>query len=164
MKWTDVDRNRNQLRIDSPKTGLRFVPIFREIAKAQEDSWDSSPDGAVYCVSRYRDKTAYLRTHLGRIFDHAKVDPWPKLFVNLRSTRRTELQESFPDYVVNKWLGCSGKVAEKHYLQATDDHWRKTSEFVVVCGSARRKASAKTHKKKNPQQQGLNGCRMATEN
>ena len=47
--------------------------------------------------------------------------------MNLRSTRRTELQESFPDHVVNKWLGHSGKVAEKHYLQVTEEHWRKAS-------------------------------------
>ena len=53
--------------------------------------------------------------------------PWPKLFVNLRSTRRTELQEVFPDHVVNKWLGHSRKVAEKHYLQVTDEHWGKAS-------------------------------------
>ncbi len=31
----------------------------------------------------------------------------------------------FPDHVVNKWLGHSGKVAEKHYLQVTDVHWNK---------------------------------------
>ena len=28
---------------------------------------------------------------------------------------------------MNKWLGHSGKVAEKHYLQVTDEHWRKAS-------------------------------------
>ena len=31
LKWTDVDWAKNQLRIDSPKTGLRFIPIFPEI-------------------------------------------------------------------------------------------------------------------------------------
>jgi integrase len=135
LKWTDVDRSGNQLRIDSPKTGLRFVPIFPEIAKALDDSWDAAPEGAVYCVSRYRDKTANLRTQLGRILENAKVEQWPKLFVNLRSTRRTELQESFPDHVVNKWLGHSGKVAEKHYLQVTDEHWGAAAVFRSPTGS-----------------------------
>jgi len=170
LKWTDVDRSGNQLRIDSPKTGLRFVPIFPEIAKALDDSWDAAPEGAVYCVSRYRDKTANLRTQLGRILETAKVEQWPKLFVNLRSTRRTELQESFPDHVVNKWLGHSGKVAEKHYLQVTDDHWRKASELEMVCGStcgsisSPAEAITKTHKTTKPREkQGFDGCRMAVE-
>ena len=135
LKWTDVDWDLNQLRIDSPKTGMRFVPIFPEIRKALDESFEAAADGAIYCVSRYRDKTQNLRTQLGRILAIAKVEPWPKLFVNLRSTRRTELQEVFPDHVVNKWLGHSGKVAEKHYLQVTDEHLRKATELGSICGS-----------------------------
>lgn len=38
--------------------------------------------------------------------------------------RRADLQELFPDHVINAWLGHSGAVAEKHYLQVTDEHWR----------------------------------------
>ena len=45
--------------------------------------------------------------------------------MNLRATRRTELQELFPDHVVNSWMGHSSRVAEKHYLQVTPDHWSK---------------------------------------
>ena len=41
--------------------------------------------------------------------------------VILRSPR----DSSPADHVANKWLGHSGKVAEKHYLQVTDDHWTK---------------------------------------
>jgi len=135
LKWTDVDWDANQLRIDSPKTGLRVIPIFPEIRKALDESFEAAAVGAVYCVSRYRDKTQNLRTQLGRILEIAKVEQWPKLFVNLRSTRRTELQELFPDHVVNKWLGHSGKVAEKHYLQVTDEHWRKANNLGSTCGS-----------------------------
>ena len=70
-----------------------------------------------------------------RILVSAGVAPWPKLFVNLRSSCRTELQEVFPDHVVNKWLGHSGKVAEKHYLQVTDEHWGKAIESRTPAGS-----------------------------
>jgi hypothetical protein len=55
-----------------------------------------------------------------------------------------------PGLCCKQVAGVFGKVAEKHYLQVTDDHWRKTSDLVVVCGSARRKPSAKTHKTKKP--------------
>jgi len=135
LKWTDVDRDGNQVRIDSPKTGLRFIPIFPEIRKAIDESFAAAEDGAIHCVSRYRGSTQNLRTQLSRILEIAKVARWPKLFVNLRSTRRTELQEEFPDHVVNKWLGHSGKVAEKHYLQVTDEHREAAATFGSLTGS-----------------------------
>ena len=125
LRWVDVDWAAGRLRIEAVKTELRFLPMFPEIRKALEESWEVAPDGAIYCVGRYRGGSANLRTQLMRILVSAGVAPWPKLFVNLRSTRRTELQEAFPDHVVNKWLGHSGKVAEKHYLQVTEEHWGK---------------------------------------
>lgn len=38
---------------------------------------------------------------------------------------RTDLQERFPDHVVNTWLGQSSRVAERHYLQTTEAHWER---------------------------------------
>ncbi len=49
--------------------------------------------------------------------------------------RRTELQEVFPDHAVNKWLGHSGKVAEKHFLQLAEEHWGKAIESRTLTGS-----------------------------
>jgi hypothetical protein len=92
-------------------------------------------EGAIYCVGRYRDSEANLRTQLGRIIERAGVVPWPKPFVNLRSTRRTELQELFPDHVINSWLGHSGAVAAKHYLQVTDEHWQRAENSGSPIGS-----------------------------
>lgn len=120
LRWSDVDWEKGRLRIDSPKTGLRYCPLFPEIRAALREAFDPE---AVYCVNRYRSSEQNLRTQFGRILKVAGVKPWPKLFVNLRSTRRTELQEKFPDHVVNRWMGHSGKVAEKHYLQVTEKHW-----------------------------------------
>ena len=125
LRWVDINWDAGRLRIEAVKTELRFLPMFPEIQQALEESWEAASEGAVYCVGRYRGGTANLRTQFIRILASAGVTPWPKLFVNLRSTRRTELQEVFPDHVVNKWLGHSGKVAEKHYLQVTDEHWGK---------------------------------------
>jgi hypothetical protein len=52
---------------------------------------------------------------------------WPKPWVNLRSTRRTELEAEFPHYVINRWLGHSSRVAEKHYLAVTSEHIEKAT-------------------------------------
>ena len=135
LRWTDVDWDAGRLRIEAVKTELRFLPMFPEIRKALEETWEAAPEGAVYCVGRYRSGSANLRTQLMRILVSAGVSPWPKLFVNLRSSCRTELQEEFPDHVVNKWIGHSAKVAEKHYLQVTDEHWGKAIESGTPAGS-----------------------------
>lgn len=81
--------------------------------------------GAVDCVARYRGGLANLRTQFTRIVERAGSKAWSKMFVNSRSTRRTELQERFADHVVNSWLGHSGAAAAKLYLQVTDEHWAR---------------------------------------
>ena len=153
LKWSDVDWEKGRLRIDSPKTGLRSCPMFPEIRKALEEAFDPE---SIYCVNRYRSGEQNLRTQFGRILKVANVKPWPKLFVNLRSTRRTELQEQFPDHVVNRWMGHSGKVAEKHYLQVTDEHWERASKPSPVLSPTRppiddpSASIASDHKTKKP--------------
>lgn len=135
LRWSDVDWATGRMRIDSQKTGVRFCPIFPEIRLALDESFSVAPDGAMYCVGRYRDRLMNLRTQFGRIVERAGLVPWPKPFVNLRSTRRTELQERFPDHVVNAWLGHSGIVAAKHYLQITDEHWGRAIDSGSPTGS-----------------------------
>ena len=134
LRWSDLDWDAGRLRIDSPKTGLRFCPLFPEIHEALGEAFDLAEPGSVFCVGRYR-KSSNLRTQFGRILERAGIVPWPKPFINLRSTRRTELQESFPDHVVNAWLGHSGAVAAKHYLQVTDEHWGRAAGFGAPNGS-----------------------------
>ncbi len=58
--------------------------------------------------------------------------PWQKPFVNMRASCRTDLQERFPDHVINTWLGQSSRVAEKHYLQTTDAHWERAVAETVT--------------------------------
>ncbi len=66
-----------------------------------------------------------LRTQFLRILQRAGIEPWPKLFQNLRSTRETELAETMPAHVVCAWLGNTEAVAKAHYLQVTDAHFEK---------------------------------------
>lgn len=48
-----------------------------------------------------------------------------KLFQNLRSTRETELAETWPEHVVCAWIGNTVAIARKHYLQVTDEHFEQ---------------------------------------
>ena len=53
------------------------------------------------------------------------LKPWPRLFHNLRSSRETELLESFPVHVVALWMGHDAKVNLKHYAQTTENHFAR---------------------------------------
>ena len=103
---------------------MRFYPLFDELRTVLEMTHLDRGESQ-YVVSRFRGSEKNLRTQLIRIFEDAGLKAWPKPFVNLQATRRTELQERFPDHVVNAWLGHSSRIAEKHYLQVTPEHWAK---------------------------------------
>ena len=72
---------------------------------------------------------ANLRTTFGKIVRRAGLQPWPRLFQNLRASRETELMEVFPIHVVTEWLGNTQSVAMKHYLMTTDEHFDQAAGF-----------------------------------
>lgn len=135
LRWADVDWERGRLLIRSPKTehregkDSRWVPLFPELRPHLEAAFDRAAVGAEFVITRYRDSNANLRTQLLRIIAKAGLNPWPKLFQNLRSTRETELAESFPIHVVTAWMGNSTLIATKHYLQVTDSHFDEATRF-----------------------------------
>jgi len=85
--------------------------------------FEQAEPGTAHVITRYRNANANLRTQLQRIIHKAGLTPWPRLFHNLRSTRQTELAETFPGHVVCAWIGNTEKVAQNHYLQVTDAHF-----------------------------------------
>ena len=76
--------------------GTRVLPIFPELYPYLQDAFDQAEPGETHLITRYRNTNANLRTQLLRIIKKAGLNPWPKLFVNLRSSRETELVERFP--------------------------------------------------------------------
>ena len=63
----------------------------------------------------------------GKIIKRAGLVPWPRAWHNLRSSRQTELTETFPSHVVTAWLGNSERIAEKNHLQVLDAHFKRAS-------------------------------------
>ncbi|KKL08669.1 hypothetical protein LCGC14_2573560, partial [marine sediment metagenome] len=134
LRWTDVDWDRGRITIHSAKTEhheggeSRQIPIFSELRPHLEAVWEQAEPGTEWVITRYRSANSNLRTQLLRIIERAGLKPWGKPFQNFRSTRETELAEKVPVHVVCKWLGNSQAVANRHYLQVTDEHFREASE------------------------------------
>ena len=108
--------------------GRAEQPLFPELRPYLEAVWCEAPEGATHFITRYRDPAQNLRTTFQKIIHRAGLKPWPKLFQNLRSSRQTELEESYPSHVVCAWMGNSWTVAQKNYLQVTDEHFAKAAQ------------------------------------
>lgn len=131
IRWSDVDWTNSRIRVPSPKTehiegkDSRLIPLFPELRPHLETARAEAEPGSEYLITRYRSVRQNLSTQFERIVCRAGIEPWPKLFQNLRSTRETELMEIYPAHVVCAWIGNSESVAQKHYLQITDEHFAK---------------------------------------
>lgn len=131
LRWGDIDWEQGRMTVHSPKTEhheggeSRVIPIFPELRPYLDEVFAQAEDGTEYVITRYRNSSCNLRTQVHRIIRKAGLEPWPKVFQNLRSTRQTELAETWPMHVVCAWIGNSQRVALKHYLQVTDEHFEQ---------------------------------------
>jgi hypothetical protein len=83
---------------------------------------DQSPAGhLINRLNQFSDSN--LRKQLAQTILSAGSAPWPKIFHNLRASRQTELEESFPRKTVCEWMGNSETVADQHYLQVLEEHY-----------------------------------------
>lgn len=78
---------------------------------------------------RRRYPSGNLRTDVERIIRRAGLQPWPRLWVALRSSCETDLASAFPAHVVQRWLGHSACIADEHYLLITEADWRRAAAF-----------------------------------
>lgn len=124
LRWSDILWSEGRFRIKSPKTASRgkperVAPLFPELVPYLEAAFDAAPEGAEFCLGDRR--VGYILFYVKRAIQAAGVEQWPKLFVNLRSSRQTELEQAgHPTHVVCSWLGNTENVARDHYLQVTD--------------------------------------------
>jgi integrase len=144
LRWQDVNWERQRVRVRSPKTehhvgkASRETPLFPELAAVLTEAFEAAPEGAVYVVAdnTYREaadtlggwRNCNMRTQFGRIIQRAGLEPWPRLFQNLRASRETELAQEYPVHVVTAWLGNTPKIALRHYLMTTEADFQKAAQ------------------------------------
>ena len=141
LRWQDIDLPAGRMLVHSPKTehhagkATRMVPIFPELRPYLEDAHELAVVGAEFVLPSLRKpgavtgdwRSVNLGTMFGKIIKRAGLVAWPRAWHNLRSSRQTELTETFPSHVVTAWLGNSERIAEKHYLQVLDSHFERAS-------------------------------------
>jgi integrase len=140
LKWSDINWERDRFLVTAPKTerygkGERVVPLFDGLREELTALFAQAAPG-VKCaadgpvVARYRSSEANLRTTFTKIVKRAGVKPFPKPFMNLRASARTEKERSgrFANHVLNDWFGHSGDIAETYYLQTTEDDFKEAAK------------------------------------
>jgi hypothetical protein len=122
-----------QMKVHAIKTeryegkAIRHMAIFADLQRHIDAAWNDwtdrhgeepGPDDFLIEDSRYRQERANLRTTFTKIIERAGLQPWEKLFQNLRATRETELMDENPITDVASWFGHSVEVAAKHYAMS----------------------------------------------
>lgn len=148
LRWGDIAWDKGRMTVRSPKTAgheghaVRVVPIPPELRPILQDLFDRAEPGSVPVIPRLSGSagaSANLRTHFLRIIARAGVEPWPRLFHNLRASCATDWVERFPAHVVAAWLGHSPVIAARHYLHTRDAHF----DLAAGVGERSEKASTK---------------------
>src|SRR5207245_11543855 len=114
-----------------------------ELRPYLEEAFELAAEGTAYVINRYRDANQNLRTQLQPIIRRAGLESWPKLFHNLRATRETELAAVHPIHVVCSWIGHAAAIAQKHYLQVTEEHFALAADPNSAPNSARNVKTAR---------------------
>ena len=136
LRWDDIHWQQQRFTVHSPKTERhaghesRVVPLFPELLPFLENAFDAADPGAEFVINRYRDQGGNLRTQMTRIVKKAGLKPWPRIFHNLRASRQTELEATFPTHVVCAWIGNSPLIAGKHYLQLRETDFERAAQPI----------------------------------
>ena len=144
LSWSDLDFENRRIILRSPKTAhhggdhaLRSCPMFPELVPYLEKLTELVGPGVEVPLSSpvfpmVSDARVNLRTVFSRIIARAGETPWEKLFVNLRSSRETELLSVYPVADVCRWFGHSPAVAARFYAQARSEVADKASREPTI--------------------------------
>lgn len=110
------------IQIFAPKTQQRrVVPVRKKLLQALvalNGGGQSRTDPMIPGLGR----ASNMRTALLRAIECAGVEPWPRLFQNLRASAATDWAQKFPPRDVSAWMGHSAVVALEHYHSALPEN------------------------------------------
>ena len=150
LRWQDVNIEQNVILIHDSKRkhhgedkATRLPSIMPEVLPYLEQVFEEADDGAEFVLPQVSHKN--LRKGFLKILKNAGIQPWPKLFQNLRASAITDACEWLPSHVVNEWFGNSEAISNEHYRQTTELHYERAnaraSALSGVTHSATQQAS-----------------------
>ena len=83
------------------------------------------------------DAESNLGVPMSRIIADAGIKNWVRVFLNLRSTRSTELaRRGIPIQDFCSWLGHTPKVALEYYMQVSKESYATAAAEIVTLDAA----------------------------
>ena len=131
------------MTVISPKTeghgqGSRVVPMFDRLRPHLEEAWEMARVGQTHVIPEDGFLPSALgpngwincnlRTTFQKIVVRAGLDPWPRLFHNLRASCESDLAREYPITTACKWIGNTIAIAARHYVQVTDSDFQKAAK------------------------------------
>ena len=102
------------------------MPIFPELADVFRIAFEQAEPGEELVLPMLKHRTdPSLRNVLVPAIQRAGLSRWPRLWQNLRASRQTDLESTYPSHVTCAWLGNSPKIARQHYLMVTENDFAK---------------------------------------
>lgn len=98
---------------------VRLAPALEALLLQHHDLLECEDDRI------YQGPRNNLHRGIAHIFATAGVPLWSKPFHSLRAWRATTWKQTYPEYVVDAWLGHSREVSRMHYLTIPEDLYRK---------------------------------------
>ena len=143
LRWGDILWAEERIVVTSPKTEkqgkpFRVIPLFPLLRPYLEEAWEAAPEGAEWvfpeewrkrAMGPFGWKNCNLRTGLQKILRRAGVEPWPRLWHNLRASCETDLALDFPIATLTKWLGNTPAIALRHYVDVTDEAFERANRW-----------------------------------
>lgn len=127
-----VDLKNRRLTVHASKTeryengGRRVTPICPILEKELKAQLATVPENEHNLIWNNRDVA--LHSGFTRILAKAKIDVYPKMFQNLRSSCENDwVQQGIPAHVVASWIGHSVKVQEAHYLRVLPEYFQRVT-------------------------------------
>ena len=134
LTWDNVDWQNQSLLVRSPKTARqgkpsRLIPLFPRLREELESQWELAEPGNPLIIpdlaAGATAKSQTLGKQFRKIIIRAGLTPWERLFQNLRESRANELWTEYPEHVAAAWMGHTKRVAIGHYLQVTDEQFKR---------------------------------------
>jgi integrase len=166
LKWSDIDWVNNRFTVHEkklehhPGRGRRVVPIFEALRPHLERAYRERAPGAVYVVPRAR-HGSNLATHAKRLVQKAGVEPWPKLFTNLRGSCSDDLERrGVAEKAINAWIGNTAHLRRRHYHAVRPEDWAavtgKAAQIPARAGAFRSvQEPSDLHESRKKTQEGL---------